>query len=320
MTKKRNIWFIIAGALIGLGIILTLIVFVFNNFDFSKLDTSTYLTNQHEINETFENININSDTAIINFVYSKESTCKVECYETSSESHTVIVKDNTLTIQVNKDKKWYDYIGFDFNSPIITIYLPNTEYNSLTISNDTGDINIPKDFTFNNISIDANTADIYCASNCHNLLEILVSTGDVSIENNKANAIKVTTSTGDIELYNVTCQKDILLNVSTGRMLLNKITCETLNSTGNTGKIKLIHVTGIKFVIERTTGDVLFDHSDANDIYVKTDTGDVKGSLLTSKVFICKTDTGDINVPESIEGSKCKIITDTGDIELTVIN
>jgi hypothetical protein len=141
----------------------------------------------------------------------------------------------------------------------------------------------------------------------------------VSIENNKANAIKVTTSTGDIELYNVLCSTDILLNVSTGRILLNTITCETLNSTGNTGKIKLIHVTGIKFIIERTTGDVLFDHSDANDIYVKTDTGDVKGSLLTSKVFICKTDTGDIDVPESIEGSKCKIITDTGDIEFTIL-
>ena len=71
-----------------------------------------------------------------------------------------------------------------------------------------------------------------------------------------------------------------------------------------------------KFSIKRSTGDVKFDSCDAAEIFVETDTGDVNGSLLTNKVFITKTDTGRINVPNSITGGKCEIITNTGDIKI----
>lgn len=60
------------------------------------------------------------------------------------------------------------------------------------------------------------------------------------------------------------------------------------------------------------------DRSDAAEIYVRTDTGDVTGSLLTDKIFFAETDTGDIDVPESVEGGKCKIKTDTGDISIKI--
>ena len=72
------------------------------------------------------------------------------------------------------------------------------------------------------------------------------------------------------------------------------------------------------FSIERSTGDVRFTDCDAAEICVKTDTGDVTGSLLSDKVFITNTDTGSVNVPETISGGKCEIITDTGDIKITI--
>ena len=73
-----------------------------------------------------------------------------------------------------------------------------------------------------------------------------------------------------------------------------------------------------KLSIERSTGDVKFDGSDATEIYVKTDTGDVTGSLLTDKVFITQTDTGDVDVPKTTTGCRCEIITDTGDIRIKI--
>ena len=70
------------------------------------------------------------------------------------------------------------------------------------------------------------------------------------------------------------------------------------------------------FSIERNTGDVSFDGSDATEIFVKTTTGQVKGSLLTDKVFVAQTDTGHVDVPKTTTGGRCEITTDTGNVEI----
>ena len=67
------------------------------------------------------------------------------------------------------------------------------------------------------------------------------------------------------------------------------------------------------------TGDVTFDGCDAAAISVKTDTGDVTGSLLSNKMFVIDTNTGDVDVPETVDGGRCEIVTDTGDIELNIM-
>ena len=79
-----------------------------------------------------------------------------------------------------------------------------------------------------------------------------------------------------------------------------------------------MEVLEIFLLIKRSTGDVKFDGSDAAEIFIKTDTGDVTGSLLTDKVFITQTDTGNIDVPKTVNGGRCEISTDTGDIKISV--
>jgi len=73
-----------------------------------------------------------------------------------------------------------------------------------------------------------------------------------------------------------------------------------------------------KLYIKRSTGDVKLDSSDAGEIYIKTDTGDVTGNLISEKIFITQTDTGSIDVPKTVNGGKCEIITDTGDVKITL--
>ena len=58
------------------------------------------------------------------------------------------------------------------------------------------------------------------------------------------------------------------------------------------------------------TADRLLVHADG--------TGDVTGSLCSEKVFIARSDTGHISVPETVNGGKCSITTDTGDIIITL--
>jgi DUF4097 and DUF4098 domain-containing protein YvlB len=91
-------------------------------------------------------------------------------------------------------------------------------------------------------------------------------------------------------------------------------------SNGSTGNISLSNVIAAEgFSIERSTGDVKLDCSDAMTIDIETDTGDVEGSVLTDKIFITRTDTGRVRVPDSASGGRCELTTDTGDIRISIV-
>lgn len=319
MSKNTIIWLVVAGSLVLIGCVLFVGAMTMIDWNFKGLSTDRYETEIHEISEEFSNISINTDTAKIIFVLSDDEKCKVECYEQKNAKHSVVVQDDTLSINVVNEIKWYEYIGLNFNSPKITIYLPQAEYASLFIKESTGDIKIPKDFIFEDVDILLSTGDVdFCAS-ASQMLKISTTTGDISVEDIYAGSVELSVTTGRVTADGVNCDTDVAVSVSTGDAKLSDIVCKSVISRGNTGDISLNNVIASeKFSINRSTGDISFDSSDAAEIFVITDTGGVTGSLLTDKVFAVQTDTGKINVPKTTSGGMCEITTDTGDINITV--
>ena len=283
--------------------------------------SSNYKTNIHEVNEAFQNISIKTDTADIAFVLSDDEMCKVVCYEDKKNSHFVGVENDTLTINLLNDKKWYDYVGINFANPKITVYLSESKYFSLVIEESTGDIEISKDLKFKNIDISLSTGDVMCYASALEDIKITTSTGDINLESIRAASLNLCVSTGRVNISDVTCEKDITIKLSTGKTYLTDTVCQNLISHGSTGDISLKNVISKeKISIERSTGDVTFIDSDAEELFITTDTGDVEGSLLTNKVFIIQSDTGNIDVPKTITGGRCEITTDTGDIKISILN
>ena len=266
---------------------------------YSLLVTYKLETNEYEIKETFKDIKIITDTPDIEFILSENLNTLVVCDEQKNINHSVRVKDNTLLIKVDDNRKWYEYININFGKTKITIYLPKNEYGELYIDSDTGNINIPNNFNFNSIEITDDTGNIKNYASVNDNIKIKASTGNIHIENINANIIDLSASTGNIKIVNAKCVN--------------------LLSKGDTGNVLLKNVIATeKFIIETDTGDVKFVASDASDIFVKTDTGNVMGSLLTDKVIFAESDTGNIDVPKIIADEKCEITTDTGDIKITV--
>lgn len=315
MRKATKIWLMIAALLVVVGCVMFALVMSAYQYDFDKLSTETFETNIHEINNEFSNISMHTDTADITFVLSNDGKCRVECYEEAKAKHSVAVQDDTLVIKVSDEKSWYDYIGINVDSPKITVYLPETEYTSLCIDESTGGIEIPDNFKFESVDISLSTGAVQLSASASNSIRIEASTGSISVENISAGALDLSVSTGTITVSGVTCAGDANISVSTGKTHLTDVACKNLTSSGNTGDIFLNHVIAAeKFSIERSTGDVRFDGSDAAEVFVETDTGDVTGTLLTDKVFMTQTDTGSIDVPKTTTGGKCEINTDTGDV------
>ena len=66
------------------------------NWDFAKLSTGKYETNEYEISEVFGAVSVDTDTADIKLVHSEKSTASVVCYEQKKVKHNVKVEDGTL--------------------------------------------------------------------------------------------------------------------------------------------------------------------------------------------------------------------------------
>jgi DUF4097 and DUF4098 domain-containing protein YvlB len=274
-------WLIIAGSLLIFGLVMFVIVMSINGWDFSNLGASRLITNTHEIENSFNSISINTTTADISILPSTDGACRVECYELEKAKHSVSVKDDTLCVELDDERAWYDMINFNPDSPKITLFLPFKEYGSLVINDTTGDLEVCNNLAFGSV--------------------------DISL------------TTGDITLSDIQCDGNININLTTGKTQMTNVQCKNLVSKGSTGDLKLENVLcQEKLYAKRTTGDIELDGCDGGEIEFDLTTGDVEGTILSDKVFITRTSTGDIDVPESITGGKCKITTTTGDINIKI--
>ena len=319
MGKKTKIWLVIATLFVISGLILFAVGMEALGWEFGKLSTAKYETNSHEIREEFCNIAVETDTADIRFAVAEDGKCTVVCYELENAKHAVAVQDDTLVITVVNEIQWYEYIGITVGTPKVTVYLPKTEYNSLRIQESTGDVEIPKDFLFENMGISTSTGAVENYASVLERMKIESSTGDIRVENVSADMLDLSVSTGEVVADSITCHGDIQIRVTTGRTKLTDVACKNITSWGDTGDIMLKDVIASEMVsVERGTGDVKFQDCDAGEIRIETDTGDVTGTLLSEKIFITETDTGSVDVPKTTTGGRCEITTGTGDIRIEI--
>ena len=315
-----KIWLIVAACLVALGLILFSVAMTLNHWDFKTFGTVKYVNNTHEVVDDFQSIAVTTNTADVSFVLTEDGSCRVECYEEEKCAHTVSVQDGTLTITISDERAWYHHIGiFSWDAPTLIIFLPQAEYDTLTLKASTGDISIPADFHFENVEILTDTGDVQNAASATGTIKIKTDTGRIGVENLSAGTLELSVSTGKITAKSIYVAGDITVNVSTGKTFLTDVSCKNLISDGSTGDLLLTNVRATEHIsLERSTGDVHFESCDADEIAVTTDTGDVSGNLCSDKIFFTKTDTGNIEVPQSMTGGKCEITTDTGDIRIEI--
>lgn len=320
MNLAVKISLIVATSLVVLGMAIFVIAMSINGWDFKKLSSGGLESKTYEEIGEFSNISVTTTEEDIKFMPFDGENCKVVCTMRNKVTYFVAVDNQTLEIKRQDDRAWYEKL-FNFGEEKMTVYLPNAEYNTLSIVCNTGDIVIPKDFSFESIDLKLSTGDIECFASAKNLIKITASTGDIDIENLTVGALDLSVTTGEISVQSVNCGGEVKISVSTGDTELSDLTCASLVSCGNTGDIELdnVIVSG-EINIERSTGDVEFRRCDAAKIVVETDTGDVKGTLLSNKIFFVQTDTGRVSVPHSTTGGECLITTDTGNVIFEIVS
>ena len=306
---------IVAGAVIVGGSLLT-----GNSFlDLFSSRAGKMETNTYPVSDPFTSVSVTDTVSDIRFEQSKAGECRVECVEDSKLKHVVTVENGVLTVLQKDERRWSDHIGMFTEPTSVTIYMPGGEYDSLNVKTDTGDVDVPADFSFGTLRIESDTADIACLAGASESAEFATDTGDIRIGHTLLENLKMKTDTGRITIESVSLSGGIQISSRTGSVGLTDITCSGADITTTTGRVTLTRclISG-KLDIETDTGDVLLDAADADEIEIDTDTGDVTGTLLSEKIFFVESNTGKIEVPRSMTGGPCEIETSTGDVKISV--
>lgn len=317
MSRSVKKWLIIAASLVILGCVVFASAMTVAGWDFASLSTVYYVKSEYQITEAYKNISINTNIADVKLVPSDKNA--VECYEQNNIKYSVKVVEDTLAIQVIDTRRWYEYLDFGIDSSKITVFIPAGEYGKLWVKNDTGDVTVPSEFSFENIEISGNTGDVECYASASGDVKIRLDTGDIKVKNITAHSLVANVTTGEVKATDVTC-KSFKSKGETGEIKLENVKAdEVLEIERDTGDVVLNGCESARISIETDTGDVGLNGCDGDEIYIETDTGVVNGTLRSDKIFNVSTDTGNKNVPDSVDGGgKCVIKTDTGDITIRI--
>jgi len=318
MKKIFKILSIIAGSLIALSLILTLISFAIVGFKFEKL--SNLKTKDFYFEESVA-------TPVQNITIKYESSADIKLNFTD-ESVFSVSYQGLLT----KNNRKVSTFRIDNTGNSILISENHNFARSLSIFGKTLKVNlsIPKDRSYK-INIENNTGDIHVLGECNSsFLTLETDTGDIfaNAQNTKitcAETLNLSTDTGDIYLNNATSKK-LIASSDTGDIFLYK--CEIEEETkieSDTGDVKILGEFKInKLNVEVDTGDLKTSKNgliDALNLKIESDTGDVRIKLcgLQSDYTIsATTDTGSCNLSNSFNGTKTlRIDVDTGDIYVT---
>lgn len=317
-TKKA---ILAAVTLVAAGLVIAFGSLAAMDFDFKKTSTLHFVTNTYPVDETFTNISIEAIMCDIRLLPSEDDSCKVICNDSEEQGkamfHVVLVENNTLTIVTIDHRTWYNRIvGIYWGDLTITVYLPQTAYESLSVVNVSGKTTIPKDFSFTDAKIRSTSGDIDFLAPVEKDLSLKTVSGNLRAEGTNPKSLDVQSTSGDIDYADSIVSGDMNLDTVSGKIRCSNVSASgDINMETTSGKVTLSGVTAAKAMqIETVSGNIKLESCDADSLRLKSTSGDVSGTLLTEKKFLIDTTNGRVNVPASASDSKCKIKTTSGDI------
>ena len=219
------------------------------------------------------------------------------------ETHEYEIKENFNDIKITTDIADIQFILSENPSTFIVCEEEKNANHSVTVKENTLRIEIVDDQKwYEDIGIKLRTPKItvYLGKSEYGNISLETDTGNILLDNIIATGKLATeTDTGNVN-FEACDASEVFIKTVTGNVLLDDV------------------ITTGKLTIQTDTGNVKFEACDASEVIIKTDTGNVTGSFLTDKVVFAESNTGKIDIPKVIADEKCEIITDTGNIKITI--
>lgn len=178
---------------------------------------SKYETRSYEITDPYNEIYIDAGEAGIKIETSAEEATQLTIRQNRKQPYAFSVEDGRLTIHVSK-KKWYHLLKIGFKQPNITLLVPKTTYEA--------------------ISLKSNVGNVYLTSlTCSGEIRIKINTGKVDLKNVSCKRFQSKGNTGAVTLSNSTAEESIFIKRNTGKVTLNNCHAREMIVKTNTGNV-----------------------------------------------------------------------------------
>lgn len=242
MKRSTKGWLIAATVLLLGGGLLFAGVLAAHHGDFTALDTVDCTTETVDITGAFRNISVKVDTADVVIVPSEDGTCRAVLRAPEGMRYTAAAQGGTLMVEETDTRTWIDRLTrFSFESPRVTLYVPDAAYGSLIVKDSTGDIRVER--------VSAEIVELSVSTGAVDVTSV-VCTGDMS----------VAAGTGDIRLTRCDAAR-LSLQTSTGSITGSLLTGKRFNAKTDTGRVSVpaSQNSGGVCVAATHTGDIVID-------------------------------------------------------------
>lgn len=319
--KNSSKWIITALCLILLGAILAGIILFGSGCSYEGFKGEKVTQVSYTPEGEFDRIEVDVDISGVTFEVSQEGALRVECYESEHLKHDVTVENGALVIKQQKDsRKWYEKIFnlgvFNMDQYKVKVFLPGSEFSSLTVENDTGSVNVPDGFKFDSVRVGSDTGAVTIGAINAETLSLVMDTGAVKVKGAQVGSLDISTDTGVVNVSSVNAE-NVMIETDTGVVTVEDVACGAFTAESDTGAVKLVNVNVEgRLKVENDTGTIRFDKCSAGSIDASADTGSITGTLTSEMVFDAKSSTGSVKVPDSTTGGECRLRTSTGSIKI----
>ena len=284
MKKSTKISLLVSLILVIVGAVIIFISLLGVGFDMRKFSNMTFEKKVFDITDSFFDVHITEISDDIEVYLSDDKTCKIICYDSDKIYHECNVNnDGQLMIFCNDDRPWYEKIGFFYKeNETIQVYLPKNSYKELYAYSTNGDINVPKDFTFEKASISSVNGKMNIGANVNQLFSAETTNGDIALNGELNGTIHALTTNGKIIAKNIK-------------------NADWADFTTTNGNIEVDGDVIRQFEAQSVNSSIKFGVAFCDRIYMNTVNGDITGTVPADKSCKGKTTNGSVNVPNSAD-------------------
>ncbi len=315
MKKATKIILLVSAGVVLLGCVMAGVAFAFGARFNNNVE---YVT--HSVEQDFKNVSI-STNADVKIKASPDGKCYAICTQSEKITFTLGVEGETLVLNENDERKWYNYIGINFDEPRnAVLYLPEGIYAALSVQNTNGSIRYETSkIVFESAILTAKSGNIDVLGDADTLVLTAIS-GEVSVNSGNLKSLNISTQSGEVELSGVNVGEQAQIQTDSADVSFKNGNLQNLSISTKSGEIELENVVASeKMQIESKSGEISIEMCDAGEIVIESSSGEVEAILLSDKLFNVKTSSGRTRYPASVkDGGICNVTTKSGNVEIRV--
>ena len=277
--------------------------FSLRDTDPRELSTMQFQEETCLITDSFDCIEIYTMNSSVEILPSGDGTCRIVCDDSEKLYHEISVRDTaegtTLSIVQHSEWKWYESMwGFCWDKdPIVTVYLPEAEYNTLSVTTSSGDITVTPGFRFQ-------------------VTGIGTASGDIALSELSTEDLNVTSSSGNMDVRSVQAELQVYLETVSGFMQAEDLTTADLTLASSSGDIVLENAAAEHLGLSTVSGNVTVSGgSFSGSSCFETSSGYVEILDSSCGEQILQTTSGDLTL-QNVKNSTLNVSSSSGCVEL----